>query len=221
MNPDRRDVLKVLGVLGLGGGVSALYASQRSSDDSAPRPPTATPRTRSRDEDEEDDPTARSPTSSPGTRTPDEGNEGARISREYTAAVEQVGDEHRYTPSLPEAYTFDYDPVDVRFEDRWIARFVATPAAQGIGDRLRLRPGTRSATDLVTLLRNWHGVPNEQWRETQLAEQTVRLYGGTFRERTAVFGTLDSSPKLVVGARARDETTLERILSSWTLDLEE
>lgn len=190
MDPDRRDVLTVLGVVGAGGAASALFLAEDSeSEPAGSSEPT-------------DDPP------SPETRPNDPDG--------YAAAVERAGSETGETPALPEEQTFDYDPVDVAFEDRWLGRFVASPAAGGSGDRLRVTPGTGSAADAVTIFRRWLGVPDNQWGETALADESVTLRGGDAGRTVAVLGTVDGRD-LVVGARAVDDATLGRVVSSWTL----
>ena len=197
MNPDRRDLLKVLGVLGIGGGASALYLSDDAADKSA-----TSPSGRNR--------------SSPTDRPPSAGQTEERTN--YARAVERVDDTFQQTPTLPAAYTFDYDPVDVSFEDRALSRFVATPVGSADGDRMHVRSGTASVDALATRFRRWLGVPNDQWGEVSLVEERIPLHGGANRNRVAVVGTVEGR-NLVVCARAVDEPTLTAVLDDWTLDV--
>ncbi|MFB6139344.1 MAG: hypothetical protein ABEJ26_02790 [Halosimplex sp.] len=194
MDPDRRDLLKVLGALGVGGAGSVLLLSDGPGDGS---PASETPS---------------------GSGTPTTGRPGRPDeSEDYAAAVERAGSDLTEPPSLPEAGGFDYDPVDVTFEDRWLGRFVATPVADGNGDRMRATPGTDSADEVSRTFRRWLGVSDDQWGETTLADEAVTLRGGRLGERVAVFGTVDSRD-LVVGARAVDEETLRGLLDDWTVE---
>jgi|GEM_PF-2511845 len=197
MDAERRDVLKVLGVLGVGGGASALYLS----GDGDERPAESEQRTGSTD-------TTGAATDAPTATAADANG--------YAAAVERASSDLGGTPPLPSVQPFDYEPVDVTVDDRWLARFVARPTDDGDGDKLRATPGTQSASDLAAALRDWLGLPDERWGETTLAGETVALHGGTVRDRVAVVGTVDGR-SLVVGARATDEATLEAITSSWDL----
>lgn len=190
MDPDRRDVLTVLGVLGVGGGVSALFLAEDSGDGPV------------RSSESRDGP--------PSTETQTGDPNG------YAAAVERAGSETGGTPSVRDEQIFDYDPVDVTFEDRWLSRFVASPAADGSGDTIRARPGTGSADELLRTFRRWVGVSREQWGETTLADEAVSLRGGKTTGQVAVFGTVERRD-LVVGARAVDEATLEAVVSAWDL----
>ena len=195
MDAERRDVLKVLAVLGVGGGASALYLS----GDGDERPAGSERGTDSTET-----------TGDPPTATVGDANG-------YAAAVEDASADLGGTPPLPSVQPFDYDPVDVTFDDRWLARFVARPTDGADGDRLRAIPGTQSASELAAALRNWLGLPDERWGETTLAGETVALHGGTVRDRVAVVGTLDGRDQ-VVGARAADGATLESIVAEWTIE---
>ncbi|WP_436908901.1 hypothetical protein [Halosimplex marinum] len=194
MDPDRRDLLKVLGVLGVGGAGSALLLSGGDGGPSSGVPETAS-----------------------DAGTPTTGGRAQSGSREdYAAAVERVGSDLTEPPSLPEPTRFDYDPVDVSFEERWLGRFVASPADGGEGDRMRATPGTGSPDEVLTTFHRWLGLPDERWGEATLAGETVELRGGAADGRVAVLGTVDSRD-LVVVARAVDEATLDGIVSSWGL----
>jgi hypothetical protein len=191
MNAERRDVLKVLTVLGVGGAGSALLLS----GDGDERPAGSERRTDSTD----------APTATVGD------------ANGYAAAVERASADLGGTPPLPSVQPFDYEPVDVTFDDRWVARFVARPTDGADGDRLRVTPGTRSAEELAATVHNWLGLPDERWVETTLAGETVALHGGKVRDRVAVVGTLDERD-LVVGARAVDGVALESVVAEWTIE---
>ncbi|WP_135364580.1 hypothetical protein [Halosimplex halophilum] len=194
MDPDRRDLLKVLGVLGVGGAGSAVLLSGDDGDQPSDSPSTAS-----------------------DVGTPTTGGEPQSGGREdYAAAVERVGSDLTEPPSLPEPTRFDYDPVDVSFEDRWLGRFAASPANGGDGDRMRATPGTGSPDEVLTTFRRWLGLPDERWGEATLAGETVELRGGAIGGVIAVLGTVDGRG-LVVGARAVDEATLDGVVSSWEL----
>jgi len=194
MDPDRRDLLKVLGVLGVGGAGSAVLLSGDADDRPSGSPETASD--------------AETPT------TDGRPQSGGR--EEYAAAVERAGSDLTEPPSLPEATGFDYEPLDVSFEGRWLGRFVASPVDDGNGDRMRATPGTGSPDEVLTTFRRWLGVPDERWGEATLAGETVELRGGTVGGRVAVLGTVDSRGS-VVAARAIDEGTLDGVTSSWDL----
>jgi hypothetical protein len=191
MNAERRDVLKVLTVLGVGGAGSALLLS----GDGDERPAGSERRTDSTD----------APTATVGD------------ANGYAAAVERASADLGGTPPLPSVQPFDYEPVDVTFDDRWVARFVARPTDGADGDRLRVTPGTQSAEELTATVHNWLGLPDERWVETTLAGETVALHGGKVRDRVAVVGTLDERD-LVVGARAVDGVALESVVAEWTIE---
>jgi hypothetical protein len=182
---DRRTVLEVLGLVGVGAGAYLAHdrgylAIDGTGGGAGPTPPSG------------------------GT----DGGPATRINDIYrTLPVEPTA------PTPAPTFDFEYDPVDVTLADsERFRRVIARPATNADGDRIRVVPAG-TADDLARTLRVIWGVGTDTTAESTVDGTDVTLSGGTYNGVAALVGTTPEGA--VVAARGRTLSDARRAANTW------